>query len=78
MFIYTTLGNANGYNCWQYLKYVSGVFAIIGCILFATDSDIKTLGEGMNLHAGFALCIIGGVASLAAGGVYLIASPSAL
>ena len=39
---------------------------IIGCIVFAVDDDLKLVRNVMDLHAGFALCIIGGILAIIA------------
>ena len=41
---------------------------IIGAIIYAA----KVKFEGMDLHAGFALCIVAGVLAIVAGILYLI------
>lgn len=41
---------------------VSGVLMIVGCIIFSTEDH-----DGYKLHAGFALCIVGGILSIVAG-----------
>lgn len=53
---------------------VAGLLMIIGTIVFATDSTIRTaghmsasLGLKLNLHAGFGLCIVAGVLALLSG-----------
>ncbi|XP_052802491.1 uncharacterized protein LOC128232795 [Mya arenaria] len=57
---------------------IAGVLAIVGCVLFAINDDVKNLlknGQQVHLHAGFALCIVAGIASLVAGVIYIIARP---
>ncbi|KAH3752870.1 uncharacterized protein LOC127848442 [Dreissena polymorpha] len=57
---------------------IAGILALVGCILFATNSDIKTLvstaGSGFHEHAGFAMCIVAGVLSLVSGVLYMLAT----
>ena len=51
-----------------FLIFLSAVFMIIGAIIYAAKVKI----EGMDLHAGFALCIVAGVLAIVAGILYLI------
>ncbi|KAH3876688.1 hypothetical protein DPMN_000537 [Dreissena polymorpha] len=54
--------------------FIAGILALVGCIVFATNSDIKRmLTMGYHYHAGFAMCIIAGVLSLVSGILYVLA-----
>ncbi|KAH3752840.1 hypothetical protein DPMN_187466 [Dreissena polymorpha] len=48
--------------------------ALVGCIVFATNSEIKiSVTQGYRYHAGFALCIAAGIMSLVSGVLYMVA-----
>lgn len=59
---------------------VAGILAVVGCIVFATNSDIKmlkarvtTAGTDVHEHTGFALCIVAAALSLGSGVLYILA-----
>ncbi|XP_052236873.1 uncharacterized protein LOC127848444 [Dreissena polymorpha] len=53
--------------------FIAGILALVGCIVFAANSFIKTMMTGYHYHAGFAMCIIAGVLSLVSGILYMLA-----
>lgn len=46
----------------------AGILMLIGTIVFGTD-DLQRLTPELNLHVGFALCVVAGILSIIGGGL---------